>query len=280
MLLSFAKMHGLGNDYVVVDERERILVPEDLKSTFARRYCRRGFSVGADGVLFVGTAEDADVEMRIFNADGGEAESCGNGLRCVAYFHHGLQRPGQSIFSIAQPLSETVRARVDRDTPDEARVRLTFSRTGRYEDADTLELDGTSLRYHRVDVGNPHAVFFLDENESTLGALDDLDLRTIGSRIQDHPRFEDTGGINAEFVEDRAEDQFRMRVHERGVGETAACGTGGIAVARAGAEIDRCQGWTEVEQPGGRLRVHTEKHHLEGEATLAYTGYVRFDADD
>lgn len=280
MMVPFAKMHGLGNDYIVVDEREESLLADGARAAFARTHCRRGFDVGADGVLFAGSDASADVQMRIFNADGSEAESCGNGLRCLAYFHHGLARPGSSTLTIAQPMAPTVRARVQREGgPGRARVRLTFETSGVYESEEVLEVDGRRLRYHRVDTGNPHAVFFLDENSDELDGLDELDLTRLGPRLQDHDRFVETGGINAEFVESDGEDAYRMRVHERGVGETAACGTGCIAVARAGAETGRSGGWTRISQPGGSLRIHTEEHHLEGPAALSFTGYLRHAPD-
>lgn len=279
-MIPFAKLHGLGNDYIVVDEREEPVLPDGTRADFARRHCRRGFDVGADGVLFAGADDEADVRMRIFNADGSEAESCGNGLRCLAYFHHGLARPGTSRMTITQQLAPDVRARVKRTgEPGRASVRLTFEQSGRYVSEESLSVDDRTLRYHRVDTGNPHAVFFLDENLDQLGELDQLDLERLGPHLQDHDRFADTGGINAEFVESDGEDAYRMRVHERGVGETAACGTGCLAVARAGAETGRSGGWTRVEQPGGILRIHTEKHHLEGPAVLSHTGYLRRTAD-
>lgn len=281
MIVPFAKMHGLGNDYIVVDEREGAVLPDGARGDFARRRCRRGFDVGADGVLFAGSHASADVQMRIFNADGNEAESCGNGLRCLAYFHHGLRRPGSSTLTIAQKLAPTVQARVERDGgPGRARVRLTFETSGVYESEEVLEVDGRRLRYHRVDTGNPHAVFFLDENADELDKLDELELGRLGPRLQADDRFADTGGINAEFVEPDGENAYRMRVHERGVGETAACGTGCIAVARAGAETGRSGGWTRISQPGGTLKVHTEQHHLEGPAALSHTGYLRHAPDE
>lgn len=272
-MIEFTKMHGLGNDYIVIDERDRSILPEQRKDEFAREICDRGFAIGSDGVLYLSTPDNADLQMRIFNADGSEAESCGNGLRCAAYYHHGLNRSGKSSFTINLPLSEVVEASVTHTLPNQADVRLTLPEAGRYVSRETVELEGIELTYHRIDVGNPHAVVFLEENEDLEVPLDELDLGTIGPRIQAHPDFEDTGGINAEFVRVDDGENVTMRVHERGVGETSSCGTGCIAVARACAETDRKDGWISVHQPGGILRIETERGYLEGAAERVYTGY-------
>jgi len=273
MFIPFTKMHGLGNDYIMIDERDRSLLTEEEKSDFARDVGSRGFAVGSDGVLFLTVPDQADVRMRIFNADGSEAESCGNGLRCTAYYHHGLEKPGDSQLTIDLPLAGTIDADVHYEQPPSAHVRLELDTAGRYEEEGTLELDDYRLNYHYVDVGNPHAVFFLDENGQLPDSPDDLALSEIGAEIQAHPDFEETGGINAEFVvEKESGKSVRMRVHERGVGETASCGTGCIAIARACAETGRAEGWVEVVQPGGTLRIETREGYMEGPATLSYRG--------
>lgn len=272
-MIQFTKMHGLGNDYVVIDERDRTLIPEDRKDEFARQVCERGFGIGSDGVLYLSTPEAVELRMRIFNADGSEAESCGNGLRCAAYYHHGLSKSGSSQFSIDLPLSEVVEASVTHTLPNQAEVRLTLPAAGRYEGEFSVDLEDRTLVYHRVDVGNPHAVFYLEENDSLPSSLSDVDLETIGPQIQAHPDFEETGGINAEFVDPQDGENVNMRVHERGVGETSSCGTGCIAVARACADTGRKQGWIAVHQPGGILRIETKKGYLEGATEAVYTGY-------
>jgi diaminopimelate epimerase len=272
-------MDGLGNDYVVVDERDRTLIPEDRKSDFARDVCERGFSVGSDGVLYLSSADSVELQMRIFNADGSEAESCGNGLRCAAYYHHGLSKPGSSRFGINLPLAENVEAEVNHSLPNQAEVRLTLSGAGQYEGERTLQLEDRTLHYHRIDAGNPHAVFFLEENEELPETLDELPLETLGEPIQAHPDFEETGGINAEFVVPESGENVRMRAHERGVGPTKSCGTGCIAVARACAETNRESGWVAVHQPGGILRIETEKGYLEGSTEVSYRGYYPTEFD-
>ncbi|MFB6344505.1 MAG: diaminopimelate epimerase [bacterium] len=272
-MIQFTKMHGLGNDYVVVDERDQSVIPEDRKGEFARDAADRGFGIGSDGILYLSTPDTADLQMRIFNADGSEAESCGNGLRCAAYYHHGLNKSGESTFTINLPLSDVIEASVNHTLPNQAEVRLSLPEAGRYVSKETVDLETISLVYHRIDVGNPHAVIFLEENDVLEDQLDELPLDVIGPQIQNHPDFEDTGGINAEFVRVDDGENVTMRVHERGVGETSSCGTGCIGVARACAATDRKDGWISVHQPGGILRIETEKGFLEGSTEHVYTGY-------
>lgn len=275
MFIPFTKMHGLGNDYILIDERDRPLIPEDEKSSFAEKFCERGFSVGSDGVLFLSHPDKAEVQMRIFNADGSEAESCGNGLRCTAFYHHGMQKPGTSEFSINLPLAGIVEARVEYESPPSAHVRLELEAAGTYEEKRPLSLENYDLSYHSVNVGNPHAVFFLDENDALPDSLEEIPLDQIGPEIQSHPDFQATGGINAEFVvEETPGSSVQMRVHERGVGETASCGTGCIGVARACAETGRAEGWVEVIQPGGSLEIETVQGYLSGPAELSYSGQL------
>ncbi len=275
-MIPFTKMHGLGNDYVVIDERDRSRIDPDRRAEFARLVCDRGFSVGADGVLFLLPDEESDLTMRIVNADGSEAESCGNGLRCAAYYQHGLQRPGTGECTINLPLDGRVQARVEYREPPTAQVRLTLSEGGLYEGKRTVELSDRTLTYHRVDVGNPHAVFLLEENDSLPDSPDDLPLDELGEEIQVHPDFADSGGINAEFVrpDSTDPDAVHMRVHERGVGETTSCGTGCVAIARAWVELGRGAGWITVNQPGGALRIETDQGYLEGEAEYSYQGFL------
>jgi diaminopimelate epimerase len=272
MGLKFEKLHGLGNDYVVVDERKNTVIAEEKKVDFARQVCQRGFSVGADGVLFAGRAEGDDVQMRIFNADGSEAESCANGLRCIAYFHHGLTNNTPGEFTIHLPLAGEVKAQVNLKKPALAEVQLQLQTPAAYSGKNTLRLENIKLTYHRIDVGNPHAVFFLEENKNLPDKLKKLPLEKIGTEIQDHPDFAASKGINAEFVHIKNDNRVTMRVHERGVGETAACGTGSIAIACACLETGRFKGWIEVHQPGGVLKIDPETSRLKGPAEHSFSG--------
>ena len=272
MGINFSKLHGLGNDYIVIDERKNKVVNEETKQDFARQICRRGFSVGADGVLYLSLNKADELQMRIFNADGSEAETCGNGLRCAAYYHHGIDQRGEEEFTINLPLANPVQATVSVEAPPTAQVTLKMNETENYEGKMKLELEDSILHYHSVDVGNPHAVFFLAENEFLPQTLEELQLQKLGPQLQNHSRFQETGGINAEFVVTDRHENAEMRVHERGVGETSACGTGSIAVARAIVATGRTEGWVEVSQPGGKLVIHPCEGKLSGAAEFVYQG--------
>ncbi len=257
------------------DERQKQLVSEADKSRLAKQLTTRGFGPGADGVLYLGPSESSDLQMRIFNVDGSEAETCGNGLRCCAYFHHGLENPGESEFEIELPLASPVKARVSLDQPPTARVELELNDGGEYRGKRQVRVKNLELTYHYVDVGNPHAVLYLSENPGLEADLETAPVRALGGELQTHPDFADTNGINVEFVQPGADNSFNMRVFERGVGETSSCGTGSIAVARTSAKLELATpGWVTVTQPGGSLKIETKDALLKGPATYAYEGIL------
>lgn len=224
--MRFTKMHGLGNDFVVLDADVHV-TPE-----LVRRLCDRHFGVGADGVLTVAAGADGIV-MGYWNADGSEAEMCGNGLRCVARMavDRGLAEPGE--FVVLTPAGPR-RVRVG----DEIRVDLGVPVIG-----DGREIEGRFFR--SVSVGNPHAVIEVDD-------LARAPVADVGSGLQGHY----PGGVNVEFVRIDA-DTVAMRVWERGVGETMACGSGIVAAAA----VARRNGGGDVitvTMPGGTARVQFE----------------------
>ena len=273
--MNFFKLHGLGNDYIVIDERGKDSVPEEKKDEQAQQLCRRSFGPGADGVLYLNNSQSSDVEMRIFNADGSEAESCGNGLRCCAYYHHGLENKGTAEYEIDLPLASPVRASVRLDQPPVAEVSLQMEAAGKYEARNTIEVEDLELRYHSVDVGNPHAVIFLDENSNLPRKPANTAVQKIGEQFQTHSRFTPTHGINVEFVRELTASHYEMRVFERGVGETTSCGTGSIAVARAAHVLGRApDSWVTVSQPGGDLDIGPVQHQLRGPAEWVYTAQL------
>ncbi len=200
------KMHGLENDFVVVDE------PFFYDSALVAGLCNRRTGIGADGLLAVGAGPDG-VTMRYWNADGSEAEMCGNGLRCVARYavDHGLV-PGLR-FDVGTPVGDR-RVVVEDDAVD---VEL-----GPISLGSTVVVDGDT--YRRVSVGNPHAVAMVDDPDA-------VDVELVGPRIEKDPLFPD--GTNVEFVSTEGLGAIRIRVWERGVGETRACGTGMAAAALA-----------------------------------------------
>jgi diaminopimelate epimerase len=224
--LEFAKMHGWGNDFVVAEG------PVDLSAVQIRKLCDRRFGVGADGFLVV--TPGSPVRMDYWNADGSRAEMCGNGFRCVARFAHDRGIVTGDTFEIATAVG--VRNVVL--DGDEIDVEL-----GPVKVTGHTEIAGE--RYHLIDVGNPHAVVEVDD----LGAAD---VGAIGPRVEKDERFEN--GTNVEFV--RFEDGgVSMRVWERGVGETLACGSGMVAAAFVATKAARMATPLKVKVPGGEGTV-------------------------
>lgn len=224
--LQFTKMQGLGNDFVVLEG------PLSLGEAEITEICDRRFGIGADGVLIV---TDGDpIRMEYYNADGSVAEMCGNGLRCVARYAYDRGWARDRNFAVATPVGER-RVRVSAEDV-EAEIGPT-SVTGHT----TYEGE----RLHLIDVGNPHAVMIVDDPEM-------VDVVGLGERIGTDDLF--PNGTNVEFA--RVSDgEVAMRVWERGVGETSACGTGMVAAAFVASKTDRLQGSIVVKVRGGAGRV-------------------------
>lgn len=229
--LEFAKYHGLGNDFILLDNRES----HDLAITSeeAKKLCDRSFGVGADGVIlatppFDGTG--SQYGMRIFNADGSEAEMCGNGIRCLARFvagKDGGRRGEVSVSTLAGEMKPTLladdRVAVDMGPPSlqPGDIPTTLAATTPAGNVVQSPLDGYLVT--AVGMGNPHAVIFSTEDGAELN-VDSLDLERIGPPLENHDAF--PSRANVEFVSVISDNHLRMRVWERGSGQTLACGTG------------------------------------------------------
>jgi diaminopimelate epimerase len=216
MTLSFTKMNGAGNDFVMVDNRDGALA---LSREQIARLCDRHRGVGADGLIAVEPARNgADFRMRYYNADGGEAEMCGNGARCFARFARQVSGGEASAISF-ETEAGAIGARFLGDE-----VQLDMSAPHSYAPATTLEAGGESLAVHFLNTGVPHAVVFVDD-------LDAVDILRLGSGLRYHAHFAPKG-TNANFVQVLAPNEIAIRTYERGVeGETLACGTGVTACA-------------------------------------------------
>jgi diaminopimelate epimerase len=222
--MTFTKMQGLGNDFVVLEGPLRLTMEEIVE------LCDRRFGVGADGVLVVTRGDP--VRMEYWNADGSAAEMCGNGLRCVGRYAYDRGWVPDRNFPVATPVGERgVRVLEDRVEGEIGRASLDGER----------QLQGAS--YQLVDIGNPHAVRFVDDPAA-------VDVAAVGSLLQD----EFPNGANVEFAS-IAGDGVEMRVWERGIGETLACGTGIAAVAAAAVERFGLVSPITVTVPGGQARV-------------------------
>ncbi len=244
--MRFVKMHGLGNDFIVVGE------PIDLDAEEVSALCDRRFGIGADGLLAVGRRPHG-VTMRYWNADGTPAEMCGNGLRCVARYAVDEGLVDGPEFVVETPVGERSAVIDDNVTVEMGPVTV---------HATSEIADGVRLR--RVWVGNPHAVIEVDEPS-------EFPVAEVGSRLQRDPLFPD--GVNVEFVARSGPGVVRMRVWERGVGETLACGTG--MVAAAAVERER-SGHTSVEVavPGGAgvVAFDGDSATLTGPAVTVFRG--------
>ncbi|GIW97386.1 MAG: diaminopimelate epimerase [Pirellulaceae bacterium] len=257
--MQFTKMHGAGNDYVYVDCFRETL-PE-APEVLAPRIAHRRFGVGGDGLILIEPSEKADARMRMFNADGSQAEMCGNGLRCVAkyVYDHGIARreelrieTGAGVLTVqVHPVAGKVqRVTVDMGPPilEAGRIPTTLAEDRAI--AVPCQFGGRSFEATCVSMGNPHCVFFVPE------ATDDLVLQ-IGPLVEQDRRFPQR--TNVEFVEVLSPTRLRQRTWERGSGETWACGTGASAVCVAGVLTGRSERRVSIELLGGTLELHWDE---------------------
>ncbi|MGH8045746.1 MAG: diaminopimelate epimerase [Chthoniobacterales bacterium] len=263
MTLSFTKMNGAGNDFVMLDNRAGSLA---LTGGQIAQLCDRHRGVGADGVLVVEPAADgADFRMRYYNADGGEAEMCGNGARCFARFARRVSGNDAESISFETPAG-VIGARCVGDD-----VQIDMGAPHSYATATTLNVDGVDLTVHSINTGVPHAVIFVDDLEAT-------DVHHIGMAIRRHPHFAPKG-TNVNFVNVCGPGEVAVRTYERGVeGETLACGTGVVACALIHhLECDAASPVSIVVRGGDTLRVGFERGETPGDfSKVTLTGPADF----
>jgi len=269
-MTAFLKMHGLGNDFVVFDGRKTHFA---LDSATARALADRRFGVGCDQVIVVLDAKSADAAMRIYNADGGEVESCGNAARCVARLL--MEEKDKDAVSIDSPggLLACADAGHGEVTVDLGPARLAWDEIPLARPADTnnfaIEVGGESFHVAAVNVGNPHCIVFE-------GNADTAPVEALGPRIETHAMFPKR--TNVEFVTVKDRFHLRMRVWERGAGITSACGTGACASAVAAHRRGLCERKAEVMLDGGPLSIEwreSDGHVLmTGPTMLAFKGEV------
>ncbi len=261
MKLRFTKMQGAGNDFVVIDATKARI---DLSEPQFRLLGDRRFGVGADQILLVEASDTPGVDFRyrIFNSSGDEVEHCGNGARCFVHFvrDHGLSDKRvlrvQTVNNLLElRLQDDGRVTVDMNRPVFELARVPFDAAGlRPRIVNGFELwllDGVELALRNVEVavlslGNPHAVLIVDD-------VDRAPVAELGPRIETHPRF--ARQVNAGFMQVVTRDRIRLRVFERGAGETLACGTGACAAVVAGIRLGLLDARVDVEARGGLLSV-------------------------
>jgi diaminopimelate epimerase len=272
-MTAFLKMHGLGNDFVVFDARRS---PLTLSMAQVCAIADRRTGIGCDQVIVIETALQADATMRIFNADGSEVESCGNAARCVGALLLSEAQQSNIRLDTAGGQLVCMAARGGNIAVDMGVPRLNWRDIPLARDCDTqnlvLELDGQRLHARAVSMGNPHCVLFVDDAQGTAVA-------ELGPRIEHHPLF--PARTNVEFVQVMSRTLLRMRVWERGVGITRACGTGACASAVAAACAARCDRDLDIDLDGGRLHIHwREDDHviMSGPVRHVFSGEIALEA--
>jgi diaminopimelate epimerase len=272
MLLKFTKMHGAGNDFVVIDGvRQHVYLSTEQLRLLADRH----FGVGCDQILLVEKAHDAsaDFRYRIFNADGGEVEQCGNGARCFVRFVHEQKLTNKNEI-VVETQNGLIRPRLENDgrvtvnmgSPVFDPARLPFT-DGTGEVSEPLVVDGETLTISAISMGNPHAVQIVEDVESA--ALDRL-----GPLIEHHPRFPKR--VNAGFMQVMDRHHARLRVYERGSGETLSCGTGACAAVVAGIRRGLLDSPVTVATHGGTLSIAWEGEtvSMTGPAISVFSGEI------
>ena len=279
MKLCFTKMHGCGNDYIYIDGFQYdIKNPGELSKKLSDRH----FSVGGDGVIIIGPSDKADAFMHMYNADGSEGKMCGNGVRCTAKFVHDNFLPDKDAINI-ETLSGVKKIELKKENEvvtggtvdmgkaefDCAKIPALFEDGGAQK---SLYIDDCEYKIIPVSMGNPHAVIFMDDDFD----IDRFEIEKIGPKFEKNPAFPE--GVNTEFVKVISPDTFKMRVWERGSGETLACGTGACAVGSAAVKMGIADEGKDLKVilPGGELIINytPERVLLTGGAVTAFTGEV------
>lgn len=278
--LKFSKMHGIGNDFPIIDESAEKVIPESDKAEVCRFLCNRNFGIGGDGVLFVESSDIADIGYRMFNPDGSEAEMCGNGIRCFADFVYrkGILKQEKMTVETKDGI-KTIEIKLKNGEPKLFKVDMGLStfKTPKIPMNNNLDefLDGelkvldTTFNITAISVGNPHAIIFVDD-------VDEIDINKYGPAIEAHEVFPEK--INVHFVEVISKNEGKMITWERGAGVTLACGTGATSTAISGYKLGLFDEEILLHLPGGDLNFNIyEKNRsigafMEGSATLVFDG--------
>ena len=260
----FHKMHGLGNDFVIVDARE---APFAVTPSLARAVADRRTGVGCDQLIVLEPSDTADLRMRIWNSDGGEVESCGNATRCVVQLTGAKQIDSDGGLLEGQDLGGEVEVTIGEPRFGWDKVPLAYP-----IDTNPLPMAwGELMRPMALNVGNPHLVFFVDD-------LDAVPIEEFGPKIEHDPAFPERINVNVAHAE---ENGVRLRTWERGAGLTLACGTGACATAVAAIRTKRASSPVKVSMPGGSLTIAWapgESIRMRGSATHVFSGELDLEA--
>jgi diaminopimelate epimerase len=267
----FTKLHGNGNDFILIDEYKEKIIADNKKAAFALKYCDRRFGIGSDGVLYLGKSEKADIRMQIYNSDGTEAEMCGNGVRCLVKYalDEGYIKEKASVETLAGILSinswieDKTWITVNMGKPQFERAKIPAIGAGEF-----VNVAMHGYKVSTVNTGVPHAVIFVD-------SLEDSRLMHIAPKIRYDPIF--PKGTNVNFVMLNSGDEITIRTYERGVeGETLSCGTGSVACALLAHRLGMTTNAVKVNTKGGLLRITIAQDavYMEGTAERVFEGNV------
>ena len=277
--MHFTKMHGAGNDYIYINcMKEKVDNPSELSIRLSHRH----FGIGSDGIILIKPSDKADFMMDIYNADGSRAKMCGNGIRCVAkyVYDHGLTDKevididtlsGVKTIALIREGNTVTGARVDMGEPvlEAAKIPVKADKSPVVDVPVSFGSGFSQMRMTCVSMGNPHAVFFAED-------VDNLELAKIGPDIEKNDIFPE--GVNAEFIELTDREHIKMRVWERGSGETMACGTGACASVVAASLNGFTERKAEVALLGGKLTIEWEEKdnhvYMTGPAVTVFEGEV------
>ena len=272
--MKFTKMQGIGNDYVYVNcFEEDIKNPSELSIAISDRH----FGIGSDGLIMILPSPAADARMRIFNADGSEAQMCGNGIRCVAkyLYEYGIKKSDRMTIETAAGLKtieltvvneDVTQIKVEMGTPELLRNEIPMLGENKQVVNEPLQVNDSVLYVTCVSMGNPHCITFVDD-------VDSIVLDVTGKAIENHELFPER--INAHFVQQISANKVKMRTWERGSGETLACGTGAVATGVACVLNNLTERIISTQLPGGELMVEwtdDNKTYMTGPAEIVFTG--------
>ena len=268
-VLPFEKMHGLGNDFILIERRH---LPNGVNlSNLASLICNRNFSIGADGIIVVdlSSSKGTDFEWSYYNKDGSEGEMCGNGMRCFAKYVFERGYIEETSFSVL------TKAGIIKPTIEEDGTVTVNMGTPKYlkELKQTIGVDLQTFNYTYVEIGNPHCVIIQDDE------IQEQDFFYFGPKIENHKQF--SNKINVEFAKVLNKNEIKLKVWERGCGPTLACGTGACATLFAAHLNGYSDSSSSVYLPGGCIKVMWDKKinnvFLNGTATFVYTGQLNLD---
>jgi len=283
MKVKFLKMHGLGNDFIMINDLD---VRLDNYSKLAVNLCDRHFGIGADGIILIQQSDltHADFKMRIFNPDGSEAEMCGNGIRCFAHYLHINDLTEKKKLSI-ETLAGLIKPEIIDYGPHQSTVKVNMGEPAYSlesldinkelldDDIDKLWdypliIEGKEYELNGASMGNPHMVIYVDD-------LKDINLKKLGPIIEENPLFKK--GTNVEFVNIASQNELDVKVWERGAGITLACGTGACATAAVSIDQNRVDNNVKINLPGGPLKISKNENNemmMTGPSTFVFKGEI------